>query len=121
MLLFLRDNSTLHSQPPNFWSRCETPCAPSITAIALKKPIPAGSKDIFCFITRSMNVLVKYGEIGLGRKVKAAGGKWNRERKVWELPYDMVVKFGLKDRIVAVPPEPEAKMFNSRNNLLGYV
>ncbi len=54
-----------------------------------------------------MNVSIKYGEIELGRKVRAAGGNWNREKQVWELPYGMVVKLGLKDRIVTAQGERE--------------
>jgi hypothetical protein len=43
---------------------------------------------------------IKYGEVALGRQVKAAGGKWNRERRTWELPYQEVLRLGLAERIV---------------------
>jgi hypothetical protein len=47
-----------------------------------------------------MHLRIKYGEVALGRQVKAAGGKWNRESQVWELPYPEVLRLGLAERIV---------------------
>lgn len=47
-----------------------------------------------------MYIRVEYGEIYLGRLAREAGGKWNRQRKLWELPYKAVVDLGLEDRIV---------------------
>jgi hypothetical protein len=38
-------------------------------------------------------------ETDLQRRVKAAGGKWNPGRRVWEIRYDQVVRLGLIDRI----------------------
>jgi len=29
---------------------------------------------------------VEYGEVQVARLIKAAGGKWNKSKKVWELP-----------------------------------
>jgi len=34
------------------------------------------------------------------QKVKTAGGKWNPQAVVWELPYGQVVALGLTERIV---------------------
>jgi hypothetical protein len=34
------------------------------------------------------------------QQVKAAGGRWNPRRVVWELPYGQVVALGLRERIV---------------------
>ena len=47
-----------------------------------------------------VHLKVNYGEINLGKLIKAAGGIWNREDKVWELPYREVVSLGLTDRVV---------------------
>jgi hypothetical protein len=47
-----------------------------------------------------MFVKIEYGEIDLGKKVTAAGGIWNRKKKLWELPYQQVLQLGLIDRIV---------------------
>lgn len=48
-----------------------------------------------------VGVRVEYGEITLGRIVRAAGGRWNRRKKVWELPYGDVKALGLTHRIVS--------------------
>jgi len=45
-------------------------------------------------------VRVEYGETNIGRLVRAAGGAWNREKRVWELPYREVQALDLVDRIV---------------------
>lgn len=34
-----------------------------------------------------MHLRIKYGEVALRNLVKTAGGRWNREKLVWELPY----------------------------------
>ncbi len=47
---------------------------------------------------RMVYVQVKWGEAA--RRVKEAGGIWNRQKKVWELRYDRVVDLGLEGRIV---------------------
>ena len=41
-----------------------------------------------------------YGEVDLARKVKTLGGKWNKDKKVWELAYGDVQALGLAKRIV---------------------
>ncbi len=40
-------------------------------------------------------------ETALRQQVKPAGGGWNAQRKVWEVPYEQVVRLGLRDRLVA--------------------
>ena len=35
-----------------------------------------------------------------GQLIKAAGGRWNRKEKLWQLPYGEVLALGLEDRIV---------------------
>jgi hypothetical protein len=45
-------------------------------------------------------VPVAYGELDLRHRVKQAGGRWNPERKVWELRYDRAIALGLGRRIV---------------------
>jgi hypothetical protein len=47
-----------------------------------------------------VEVRVEYGEINLGKQVKVAGGKWNRKKRVWELPAQIAVELGLESRIV---------------------
>jgi hypothetical protein len=52
-------------------------------------------------LKKIMRLRIHYGEIALRNLVKAAGGKWNRERQAWELPYQEVLRLGLSERIVA--------------------
>jgi len=43
---------------------------------------------------------IGYGETGLREQVKAAGGRWDPEKKHWELPYAETAKLRLLGRIV---------------------
>ena len=54
------------------------------------------------FIPKNKIVQVKinYGEVDLARQVKSLGGRWNRDKKVWELSYGNVQALGLVKRIV---------------------
>ncbi len=45
-------------------------------------------------------IIVMYNEIDISNLVKNAGGRWNIEEKVWELPYGEILSLGLEDRIV---------------------
>jgi hypothetical protein len=47
-----------------------------------------------------MAVRVRVDEPVLRGRVKAAGGRWNPERRVWELPLGAVRALDLEDRIV---------------------
>jgi len=47
-----------------------------------------------------VSIRIAYGEVHLGRLVKAAGGKWNRQKRVWELPCREVQALGLEERMV---------------------
>lgn len=49
---------------------------------------------------KRISIRVKLGEKDLGIRVKAAGGRWNRKKQVWELAYKEVVAMKLTDRIV---------------------
>ena len=53
------------------------------------------------FIPRNkiMSLQVDYSERHMRRLIKEAGGRWNQQKKVWELPYGIVLDLGLKDRI----------------------
>ena len=53
-----------------------------------------------------VGVRVAYGEYELGKRVKRAGGYWNRERQLWELRYQAVVMLGLEDRMIREESEP---------------
>lgn len=49
---------------------------------------------------KRVHLRIDYGEVHLGRMVKAAGGLWNKERGYWELPYREAVALGLDKRII---------------------
>ena len=53
-------------------------------------------------IDKIVGVKIRYGEVELGKKTRAAGGKWNQEKQVWELPYGKALNLGLADRIVEI-------------------
>lgn len=44
-------------------------------------------------------IRIDYGEINLARLVKNAGGKWNKQKRAWEISYCMVKSLGLENRI----------------------
>jgi len=43
---------------------------------------------------------VNFEEMHLRKLVKEAGGRWNAQKKVWELPYIDIINLGLQTRIV---------------------
>jgi len=51
-------------------------------------------------VNQIMHLRIKYDEVALRNLVKAAGGKWNRDKQAWELPYQEVLRLGLAARIV---------------------
>jgi len=44
-------------------------------------------------------IRIELNEIHWRNRVKMAGGKWNPNRKLWEIPYGQVRKLGLTERI----------------------
>jgi len=48
-------------------------------------------------------VRVAFAETDPRQRVKAAGGKWNADRKLWELRFAEVVRLGLDGRIAGAP------------------
>ncbi|MBI1765455.1 MAG: hypothetical protein HYR56_28905 [Acidobacteria bacterium] len=46
-----------------------------------------------------VGIRVALAEADLQRQVKQAGGKWNRERRLWDIRYDQVVALNLTERI----------------------
>ncbi len=47
-----------------------------------------------------MQLTVAYGEVHVGKLIRAACGRWNRKEKLWQLPYGEVLALGLENRIV---------------------
>ena len=48
-----------------------------------------------------MDIRIEYGERELAQQVKSLGGRWNRQRKAWELQYRIVQRLKLEDRIIS--------------------
>ena len=49
---------------------------------------------------RLVHIKVSLPEGDLQRRVKAAGGRWDRQRQAWEIRYNQVRTLGLTGRIV---------------------
>jgi hypothetical protein len=49
---------------------------------------------------RPISLRIAFAEIDLRRRVKQAGGRWNPDEQVWQLPHDRAVALGLGGRIV---------------------
>jgi hypothetical protein len=47
-----------------------------------------------------VNVRVAWGESGIAGKIKALGGIWNKEGRVWEIPFGKAKDPGLQTRLV---------------------
>jgi hypothetical protein len=47
-----------------------------------------------------ISIRVSIDEIELRQKIKACGGKWIPQRKVWQLSYEKVKRLDMTDRIV---------------------
>ena len=43
---------------------------------------------------------IHYREAELRETVKAAGGQWQPQERLWKLPYETVIKLGLDKRII---------------------
>ena len=59
-----------------------------------KPPRPPFAHD------QSVALRVPFADVAVRDRVKQAGGRWNPQRRVWELRYDRTVALGLEDRIV---------------------
>lgn len=48
---------------------------------------------------------VAWGEVEVARQIKAAGGMWRRDLRLWSITYGQAAQLGLHERIVD-PPAP---------------
>jgi len=74
----------------------------TIELIVDKKEAKTNVKKIFPAY-KIVFLKFEYIESHLWKKVKSAGGKWNRETKLWEVQYKYIRELGLEDRIVFKP------------------
>jgi hypothetical protein len=49
---------------------------------------------------RLVAVQIAAAEVELRGRIKQAGGRWDGQRRVWELPHTQVVALGLAKRVV---------------------
>lgn len=49
-----------------------------------------------------MYLQIHYDEKYLRKLVKEAGGRWNKEKKVWELSYSQIKILGLENKIIPI-------------------
>jgi hypothetical protein len=56
------------------------------------KPLPADA---------IVDVRVEWGEKELASRVRRAGGRWNRQKRAWEIRYDRAVELGLEERVIS--------------------
>ncbi|NTU63229.1 MAG: hypothetical protein HGB05_07455 [Chloroflexi bacterium] len=61
----------------------------TVELIVAERPLPART-----------GVRIAYGETELRSRVKAAGGIWDAEHKVWRLPKSVIRKLQLEQRVV---------------------
>jgi len=47
-----------------------------------------------------MGIRIGYNEVELRKSVKTCGGKWNPQKKVWQLSFEKVKELDLLERIV---------------------
>ena len=47
-----------------------------------------------------INLKIEYGERELAQQVKSLGGRWDRQKKLWKLPFRYVQILQLEDRII---------------------
>ena len=46
-------------------------------------------------------VRIRYEEVALREKVNTAGARWDPDRLLWLMPFNMAVELGLEERIIA--------------------
>ncbi len=51
-------------------------------------------------MNKKVYIRVQYNEFDLRSQVKIVGGRWNKEKRLWEMPYRQVLELGITDRIV---------------------
>jgi hypothetical protein len=51
-------------------------------------------------VNKRVAVRVEYEEARLRSLVKSVGGKWDREKKCWMMPYGEVLALGLENRLI---------------------
>ena len=58
------------------------------------------AKALFPHPNQAVLLRIGYKEEAMRARVKAAGGKWLPDKKLWRLPYRLVEQLGLQNRVV---------------------
>lgn len=58
------------------------------------------SRPLKTKVSKMAAVRVGYQETQLRRSIKAMGGIWNPEKKIWHVPHTLIRRLGLSDRVV---------------------
>lgn len=58
---------------------------------------------------KRLSLKVEYGEVEVGKTIRAAGGVWDKWQKVWKLAYKQVMALGLMDRVVSDRNDEKAR------------
>jgi len=64
---------------------------------------------------QTVSVKVDFHEVEIRHQIKNYGGKWDRETKLWKIPYRIVQKLRITDRIIW--PDKELDMPNNRHQI----
>lgn len=75
----------------------------TVEIIVERKPV---KENVFIPSNKMVFVRVEFGEVDIGVKLKKAGGCWDKDKKLWRVPYQKVKKLGMLDRIV-MPERPK--------------
>lgn len=70
-----------------------------------------------------VGVKVELQETKLQKQIREAGGKWNRQLRLWEIRYDQAVKLELQARIEpsTLPNNRKCDLPNSRQDILSTI
>jgi hypothetical protein len=71
-----------------------------VESAPLRPPRHAADKVIFPRANQRLLIRVSYREEALRQRVKAAGGRWVPEERLWQLPYRQVKALNLEERVV---------------------
>lgn len=76
----------------------------TVELIIEHKPIPTPAVNTTAYRLHQerqrVAVRIRYAETELQGLVRKAGGKWDREKRVWLVSYGDAIRLGLKERIV---------------------
>ena len=70
----------------------------TIEIIIESKPFEASNKKTPIY--KNMDIRIGYNEVVLRSRIRACGGRWDPQKKLWNLSYQKIKELDLLDRIV---------------------